>query len=146
MSVTSIDIDRPATQVFAYVTDPSRFPEWQEGVVSAGMKEHGSATVGSHCVMTRRIGGAERLSTSVLTRLSPPTSWAVRGVDGPIRALVDVTVEAIDESRSSVTIEVDFEGHGIGKLLVPLVVQRQAAKEMPANCQRLKQRLEALPR
>lgn len=145
MSVTSIDIDRAPARVFAYVTDPTRFHEWQEGVVSGGMKEPGSAQVGSHCVMTRRIGGAERPSTSVLTRLTPPTSWAVRGIDGPIRALVDVTVEAVDVSRSRVTIEVDFEGHGIGKLLVPLVVRRQAAKEMPANCQRLKERLEALP-
>jgi hypothetical protein len=57
---------------------------------------------------------------------------------GPIRALVDVTVQALDDARSRVSIEVDFEGHGIGKLLVPLVVRRQAAKEMPANVARLK--------
>lgn len=31
----------------------------------------------------------------------------------------------------------------IGKLLVPLVVRRQARSEMPANCQRLRERLEA---
>jgi hypothetical protein len=37
---------------------------------------------------------------------------------------------------------VDFAGHGIGKLLVPLVVRRQARKEMPANVARLKRRLE----
>lgn len=37
------------------------------------------------------------------------------------------------------------EGHGIGKLLVPPIVRRQAAQEMPANCQRLKERLEAHP-
>lgn len=36
----------------------------------------------------------------------------------------------------------DFEGHGIGKLLVPLVVRRQARKEMPANLATLKQRIE----
>ena len=40
-------------------------------------------------------------------------------------------------------IEVDFTGHGIGKLLVPLIVRRQAASEMPENMKRLKQRLEA---
>ena len=74
---TSIDVARPPAQVFAYVTDPTRFPEWQQGVVSGGMKEPGIPTVGSHCMMVRRIGGAERPSTSVLTKLSPPTSWAV---------------------------------------------------------------------
>jgi hypothetical protein len=29
----SVDIDRPQVEVFAYVTDPSRFAEWQAGVV-----------------------------------------------------------------------------------------------------------------
>jgi hypothetical protein len=42
------------------------------------------------------------------------------------------TVEALgDDARSRVTIELDFEGHGLGKLLVPLVVRRQAQREMP---------------
>jgi hypothetical protein len=42
-----------------------------------------------------------------------------------------------------VTLELDFEGHGIGKLLVPLVVRRQAQKELPKNVQNLKVRLES---
>ncbi len=145
MTTTTIDIDRPAQQVYAYVTDPTQFHEWQEGVVSGGLKEPGPAAVGSHCQMVRRIGGADRPSTSIVTKLDPPTTWAVRGVDGPIRAQVDVTVQPLDETRSRVAIDVDFEGYGIGKILVPLVVRRQAAKEMPANLQRLKDRLEAPP-
>jgi hypothetical protein len=40
------------------------------------------------------------------------------------------------------TIRVDLQGHGIGKVLVPLMVQRQAAKEMPTNVQALKAHLE----
>jgi len=60
MTTTSIDIDQPAAEVFAYVTDPTHFHEWQQGVVSGGMKEPGTPTVGSHCTMTRLIGGANR--------------------------------------------------------------------------------------
>jgi hypothetical protein len=41
-----------------------------------------------------------------------------------------------------VTIEVDFEGHGVGKVLVPLVVRPQVRKELPRNEQLLKDRLE----
>ena len=44
---------------------------------------------------------------------------------------------------SRLTIAVDFDGHGIGKLLVPLIVRRQAHKEMPANVEALKRRVEA---
>jgi hypothetical protein len=58
--------------------------------------------------------------------------------------MVDVMVAPLDAgARSRVTITLDFEGHGIGRLLVPLIVRRQARNEMPANTQRLKQRLEA---
>jgi hypothetical protein len=82
--------------------------------------------------------------TSEITRIDPPRAWTVRGIDGPIRALVDVSVSALDDPhRSALTISIDFEGHGIGKLLVPLVVRREAAKEMPRNMQRLKANLEA---
>lgn len=66
----------------------------------------------------------------------------VRGIDGPIRAAVDVTVQPVTDARSRLTIAVDFEGHGIGKVLVPLVVRREARKEMPANLAALKRRLE----
>jgi hypothetical protein len=139
---TSTEVARPAEEVFAYATDPTRFHEWQQGVVDGHMDQPGTPTVGTHCLTTRRIGGADRSSTSEVVRINPPTSWGVRGIDGPIRAIVDLTVTPVTADRSRLTIAVDFEGHGIGKLLVPLVVRRQARKEMPTNLAALKQRLE----
>jgi carbon monoxide dehydrogenase subunit G len=47
-----------------------------------------------------------------------------------------------DGARSRVTITLDFEARGMVKLLVPLVVRRQARKQLPKNAQRLKERLE----
>ena len=144
--ITSADIDRPAAEVFAYATDPTRFREWQKGVVDGHMDglTNGAhtAAVGARCVTTRRIGGASRPSTSELTHIDPPKSWGVRGIDGPIRAAVDVLVEPMVGSRSRLTISVDFTGHGIGKILVPLMVRREARKEMPANMAALKQKME----
>jgi hypothetical protein len=145
MTTVSIEVDRPAEDVFAYATDPSRFHEWQQGVVSGSMQGPGGPKIGDHCLTTRRIGGAERPATSEVVRLEPPRSWAVRGIDGPIRARVDVTVEPLTDTRSRLTIAVDFVGHGIGKLLVPLVVRRQARAEMPGNVAKLKERVEASP-
>jgi uncharacterized protein YndB with AHSA1/START domain len=142
--VSTIDINRPQDDVFSYVTDPATFAEWQAGVVGGSIEGGAAPVVGSKCMTTRRIAGAERQSTSEITELDPPTSWALRGIDGPIRGIVNVTVEPLNGSaHSRVRIELDFDGHGIGKLLVPLVVRRQARNEMPANCRRLKQQLEA---
>lgn len=142
---TTAEIDRPPDEVFAYVIDPSTFPEWQQGVVSGHM-DAPTTRVGSKCTTVRRIGGRQRVVTTEITEYDPPRRWADRGIEGPIRAVVGVTVEPLaDGSRSRLTITLDFTGHGIGRLLVPLVVRRQAAAEMPANMTRLKQRLEARP-
>jgi uncharacterized protein YndB with AHSA1/START domain len=139
--VAEVDVARPPDEVFRYVTDPSRFGEWQSGVVSAHIEGDGQA-VGSRCIMTRRIGGKDRTSTSEITQLSPPRTWAIQGIDGPIRADVTVTVDARqDGSRSHVVIQLDFRGYGIGKLIVPVVIA-EARKEALESSQKLKSRLE----
>ncbi len=144
--VTTAEIDRPADRVFACATDPSLFPQWQKGVTDGHMEGPAvgaqAPTVGTKCVTTRRIGGASRPAISELTHIDPPRTWGVRGTDGPIRATVDVLVEPVTDSRSRLTISVDFTGHGIGKLLVPLMVRREARKEMPENIAALKRLIE----
>ena len=142
---SSIEVARRAEEVFAYVTDPSTMPEWQRGCVSGHM-DAPTTRVGSKCTTLRRIGGREREVTTEITEYDPPRRWADRGIDGPIRAIVAVTVEPLaGGSQSRLTIELDFTGHGIGKLLVPLLVGRQAASEMPENMRRLRERLETRP-
>jgi len=146
MTTVSINVSRPADEVFDYATDPTKFAEWQEGVVSGSMDNKDEPTIGDLCRTTRRIGGAERASLSKLLRFDPPRAWSVQGIDGPIRARVDLDVEPLADNQARVTIAVDFDGHGIGKILVPLVVRRQARAEMPANLARLKSRIEGHPR
>jgi hypothetical protein len=108
--VTSAEIDRPAGEVFAYTTAPARFSEWQKGVVEGHMDGPGNGTepaVGAKCVTTRRIGGADRPSTSEIVHLDPPRTWGVRGIDGPIRASVDVVVDPVTH-HSAVALDGPF--------------------------------------
>lgn len=140
--VSTVEIACPAEEVFSYVTDPSRFGEWQEGVRSGAVEGGGPQAVGSSCTTTRLIGGRERTSTQEVTVLDPPHRWSVHGIDGPVRADVDVRVEPLGEDSSRVRIELRFSGYGIGRVLVPLFVRSQAAREVPRSCARLKQRLE----
>jgi uncharacterized protein YndB with AHSA1/START domain len=133
--VSTFEIDRPPDDVFAYVTDPTRFAEWQPDVVNVRV-------AGSRFTTTRRIGPTERTMTQEIVTVNPPTTWAARGVDGPIRPSATVTVEPLDDgTRSRVTVALDFEGRGIGVPLLPMV-RRQAAKGAPLSYRNLKQRLE----
>ncbi|MFZ0040244.1 MAG: SRPBCC family protein [Solirubrobacteraceae bacterium] len=140
--ITIVEIDRPPEVVFPYVIDPRTFPAWQPAVLEGALDRE--VCVGAICTTTRKIGGRAREIHSRITEYDPPHRWADHGIDGPIRGIVSVDVKPLDNrARSHVTIHVDFEGHGIGKALVPLVVRRQAAREMPANARRLKAAIEA---
>jgi uncharacterized protein YndB with AHSA1/START domain len=141
--VSSFEIARPPEEVYSYVTDPSRFPQWQHDVLRVRIETGLPAGVGTRFTTTRRIGRVEQTTTQEITQISPPRTWSVRGVEGPFRPSADITVEPLDGGiRSRVTIALDFEGHGIGKLLPLEVIRRMAAKGAPRSYRNLKERLE----
>ncbi|MGH8996571.1 MAG: SRPBCC family protein [Acidimicrobiales bacterium] len=140
---STVEIARPPDVVFAYAVDPSRFGEWQRGVVEGHLEGPAPPTVGTICKMTRRQGAMKQTSTSRVIEIDPPRTWAIHGIDGPIRADVRVVVEPLDTAtRSKITIQLEFSGSGFGRLILPLV-QRQAEREVPQSCRKLKERLEA---
>jgi uncharacterized protein YndB with AHSA1/START domain len=131
-----VEIARPPHEVYAAATDPLRFAEWQPDVVGVRMPAP------SRIATTRRMTGGERTIVQEITRNDPPNSWAARGVDGPIRPHATITVEPIGGGTGSrVTFTLDFEGHGLGVPLLP-VVRRQAEKAAPTSYANLKQLLE----
>jgi hypothetical protein len=124
---------RPAAEVFAYATDPIRFSGWQKGVVDGHMEEADTPRVGARCFHHPKhrwrqpaghLPARSHRPTQVLGRAR--RRWSDPGHGRP-------HLEPLTETRSRLTIAGDFEGHGIGKILVPLVVRRQAQKEMPGN-------------
>jgi len=141
--VASVEIARRPEDVFSYVADPSHHPEWVENVVSARPEGDTPLAVGSTVLVTRRVGPRKLPITEEMTELHPPRTWANRGVGGiPVIAIANGTVEPLDDGRRSrVTISCEFEGHGIGKLLVPLLARR-LAKQLPRDQQKLKEVLE----
>ncbi|MFF8262457.1 SRPBCC family protein [Streptomyces virginiae] len=137
----SIEIDRSPEEVFAYLSDASHLPEWQKSAVSVRGGEH--TALGSLIAVRRRIGRREFPTTMEVTEYDPPRTWHLHGIDGPVRGDVRGTVEPLaDGARSRLTLSLDFEGHGIGRVLVPLVVKPYARKEMPLNEEKLKHLLE----
>lgn len=140
----SIDISRRPEEVFSYVTDPTHLPDWQESAVSVRPLGEGPIGVGSKVAVTRRMGRRQMVTTMQVIDLDPPRSWHVHGIDGPIRGDIQGRIEPIDNGEHSrLTLSVDFESHGMGKVLVPLVVRPNVRKEMPRDEQTLKGILEA---
>ena len=79
------------------------------------------------------MGSREQEITYEVTEHDPPRRLAFRGIDGPVRVVGRGTVEPVgDGSSSRVPIELDFAGHGFGKLLAPLA-RSQAGKQITSG-------------
>ncbi len=142
MITESTEIDRRPEDVFAYLDELDRHGEWQSSIITTRVETEGPTRVGSRAVDTRRVPGGQRAITYEVTEHDPPRKVSFRGVDGPLRPVGTVIVEPVgDGSRSRVTLELDLQGHGIGKLFAPFA-RRQAAKEVPHDQATLKERLE----
>jgi hypothetical protein len=139
----SIEIARNPADVFGYLDALERHGEWQESIVSAHAEPAGPTQVGTRSTEERRVGGRVQKMTYEVTEHDPPRAFAFRGIDGPVRPIGRATLEPVgDGSSTKISLELDFEGRGLGKLLVPLA-RSQARKQVPKDQQRLKERLEA---
>jgi carbon monoxide dehydrogenase subunit G len=137
--VSTIDIDRPPGEVFAYATDPAHFPEWQTDIAKVEVEGSG---VGARFYTTRQIGPATQTIAQEVVELDAPRRWSARGVGGAMKANGTVTVEPLDSGRRSrITFSLDFEARGPLRAVLPLVV-RQTRAGAPRSYQRLKERLE----
>jgi uncharacterized membrane protein len=139
----SIEIDSPPEQVFAYLDDLSRHGEWQEDIQQVTLLTEGPTRVGSRARDRRKMPLGTQEITYEITEHDPPRKASFKGVDGPVRVEGTVTVEPLDDgSRSRLTLTIDFHGHGLGKLILPLA-KSQARKSVPRDQRKLKENLEA---
>jgi len=142
MIVSTVEIDRPQAEVFAYLNELDRHPEWQEDLISSKIVSDGPVGVGARATDTRKVRGGPREMTYEVTQYDPPRKSSWQGLDGPVRGAGSVSVEPIgDGSRSRVTLELDLKGHGLGLLIAPFA-RRQTARQVPKSQAKLKEVLE----
>jgi uncharacterized protein YndB with AHSA1/START domain len=143
--VNSVEIEQPPEKVFAYLDAVERHGEWQDQLVSTRRETDGPTGVGTRVVETRRVGGREQTMSYEITEHDPPRVFAFHGLDGPVRPVGRGVIEPVgDGSRSLMTLTLDFEGHGVGKFMLPLV-RSQARKQVVKDGERMKALLESSP-
>lgn len=139
---SSIEINRSPRDVFAYVEELDRHGEWQDAIITARKEPPGPTRLGTHNVEMRRIPGGPREIESEIFEYEPPRRIAARGVNGPVRATVVITIEPLDGgSRSRFTLELTLAGRGVGRLFA-LFARRSARQQVPRDQLRLKSILE----
>jgi hypothetical protein len=102
----------------------------------------GPTRVGTRVVERRNVPGGTRDIPYEITEHEPPRKTSFRGTAGPVRPVGTVTVDRAGASSSLLNLELDLQGHGIGKLIA-FFARRQAAKQVPVDHEKLKELLES---
>jgi uncharacterized protein YndB with AHSA1/START domain len=138
----AVEIARPVDEVFAYLTDPDRLPEWQDNAVSADVEGGGPLRAGSRMREVRRAPfGREVTSLVEVSAYEPSTRFDLHIVEGPLPIDGDHTLSA-----TATGTRIDFVAHGeptgAMRLAQPLL-RRLLDRQFRASYRTLKERLES---
>jgi uncharacterized membrane protein len=134
-------VDRPAEEVFAYLTDAEKLPEWQSMVSESRQDSPGPMSVGTRVTNVRNFLGRRIESEAEVTAYESPRRFDVRVVSGPVPFQISHTLEP-REATTIVKVEAQGEPGGFFKLAEPLV-GRQAERQFKNDFATLKDLLEA---
>jgi len=126
----TIPVARPADEVFAFVSDSSNNPQWQNGMQSCTWTSDGPIAVGSTYDQKARFMGRDIVSRFVVTDLQPGRSISIETTESTFPIQVTRSVEP-DGDGCSVTAHIRGQPTGLLKLfsgMVPMGVRKDYSK------------------
>ena len=117
----SILINRPAEEVWKFMSQVENMPKWDRGVLEARQTSKDPAGVGSTIQVVRQLLGRRRIANLRVSEYVPNQSLAVQARRGQITGQVRYTFEPVERgTRMTSTAEVTLGGWW--KLITPLLV------------------------
>jgi uncharacterized membrane protein len=131
---TSIDIDRPADEVFAFVSEFPNNPRWQSGQRSCEWTSEPPLRVGSTYDQHARFLGKDMTNSFRVVEHDPGRRVEFTSTSGSFPITVTRTVEALDDSRSRFTEHVQGEPGRFFRIAEPILrrlVKRSIRRDFP---------------
>lgn len=140
----TVVIDRPVDEVFAFVTDLPRTPQWRTTVrQSEALQWHGVSPVGTRFRAVTRVAGRRWNWSCQVTAWDPPERFAYVVVEGRVPMEVGYRCAAHGEAcRFTLWAEADQLGGFLGRIAVPMIAWGMR-REVRAQLGNLKRILEA---
>jgi uncharacterized protein YndB with AHSA1/START domain len=136
----STEIKRPVQDVFAYLTDPDKTPEWNGLVLESKASPAGPVRKGSKIQGVVKVVGRRFEVTADVTEFVPNEKFTTKG-NSPFPNEQRFSVEPV-AAGTRVTASGQFEPGGFFKLAEP-ILDRILRRQMRAQFDTLKEILEA---
>jgi uncharacterized membrane protein len=117
----SVDIARPAAEVFDYVANFENNPAWQKGMESARYTSPAPHGLGATYDQVASFLGREIITSFEVTALDPGRSITITSTSGTFPIEVTRTVEATGDGSCRASAAVNGSPGGLFKLAAPLM-------------------------
>jgi carbon monoxide dehydrogenase subunit G len=141
---TSVRIERPIEDVFAFVSDPSLFPRWNSAVQTVDRTSGETGALGSTYSMQRELPSGQVENELEVFVSEHPAEFGIRTTSGPTPFVYRYRF-ARDGSDTVVRLDASVELPGVAAVLGPLAA-RAVRRGVDANFAALKRTLEARAR
>jgi hypothetical protein len=122
-------------EVWAYVCDVGRWPEWAPTVLDCWVRGGGPLRPGARVEQRAKDLGRTHRRSEVVTAVEAPRSVAFAGTMGPSAARWGMELEPVDDGTSVATMWIEVDLAGIMRAAPGLVkgsIQRVSDREMAA--------------
>jgi uncharacterized membrane protein len=137
---STVEIDRPADEVFAVISDFSRNPEWQGGMKSAHWTSEPPTGVGSTYQQVARFLGRDVITTFEVVDYEPGRSVTIESRKSSFPITVTRSVEPLGRDRTRVSARIEGEPGRFFRLFGPLL-RLLAERSVQADYERLRRLL-----
>jgi carbon monoxide dehydrogenase subunit G len=138
---TSVRIGRPIDAVFAFVSDPETFPQWNSAVQAVRKTSKGERGVGSTYSMERELPSGRARNELEIVTWERPNAFAICTTSGPTPFVYRYRLSS-ENDLTVVHLDAEVELEGAAALLGPLA-RRAVKKGVDDNFATLKRILEA---
>ena len=138
---SSVIIERPANEVFEYLTNFENNPQWQSGMQKAYFTSEGALDVGSTYSQVARFLGRKIESNFVVVAYEPGSMVKITSTSGSFPITVTRSVKPTDLGTEVKAI-VEGDATGFFKLAEP-IMRRMVQRSVDGDYARLKELLEA---
>jgi uncharacterized protein YndB with AHSA1/START domain len=139
---STIIIQRPVAEVFAYLVASQNYPKWSVNFEEAKQTSSGSVGVGTTVWFRRRFCGRRIEGTMEVTQYEPDRRLVVRSTLDPLPFQTWYTLEPTESVGTRLDCVSELKPTGIYALLDPLIAS-MGQRQLEASLQQLKKQLEA---
>lgn len=137
----SIEINKPAAEVFAFMSDFANDMKWQSGLIRSEKTSDGPMGVGTTGLYVQKVMGKEMKNEVQVTAYDPPTRFAAKTTSGPVQFEFTATYEETG-GKTRVNMIMNGEASGFFKVAEGMI-KAELEKTFEADFLKLKQLLEA---